>query len=138
MGDQLVFYCDKYKWREGSLKIPGEGAVNFIASKLPFYAYIIVFEKGTNTKFYYKERETIINGTQHFSRGVADNPGGYTYRVGGNFKNIEDYAKKAIEGRFFNNPENSVIIAIAWNESYINDGREQNVVYALRELIEEI
>ena len=134
-----MFFCDRYKWREGSLNVPGEEAVNLIARAFPFYAYIIVFEKGKTQKFYYKEREEIINGTQHLSRGVPDNPGNFTYQVGGYFKNIEDYANKAIKDfRFFTSPENAVIIAIAWNEAFIDDEREYKVILALRELIEMI
>lgn len=133
-----MFYCDRFKWREGSLKMPGEEAVNLIAREFPFYAYVIVFEKGITTKFYYKEREKIINGTQHLALGIPDNPGAYTYRVGGIYKTIEEYANKAINSRFFRNPDNVVIIAIAWNETYMDDGREHNVILALRELIEEI
>jgi hypothetical protein len=100
-----MFFCDRYKWREGRLKISGEKAISLIAKELPFYAYIIVFETGSKTQFYYKEREKIIEGTEHLSLGIPDNPGGYTYRLGGKFKNIEDYAEKAIEKWFFSTPK---------------------------------
>jgi len=133
-----MYYCDKYKWKEGKLRISGDDAIKLIAETFPFYAYILVIEKSSTVRLFFKEREKISNTSQHHTNGIPDNPGGYTYREGGNYESIDEYVYKAMQFRFFNNPDNAVIIAVAWNEPKIYVTREQDVIYQLRYLIQVI